>query len=294
VAPLVLRFLRLPLAPLSHSFPSRVNAVVGPDQGLFATDALAAGTTVERFAGPTVAWRDVPVAEVRHAVLIAGDEWMVPTTDARFINHSCAPNCTVDDTLAVVTTRPVAAGEELTFSYDRVTMAEWLDTPECYFWDARWTFDCRCGSPDCVGRVDRYRVQGYQASSPVTPGTKLRLAPVPGKGRGVFATERIAAGELFERAPVIISPDIEWPDLEKTQLYHYCFEWGPEHTHTAIALGYASLYNHSFTPNARYLLQLDDHLIHFVALRDIAVGEEIVMNYNGEPTDLTPVWFELK
>ena len=42
------------------------------------------------------------------------------------------------------------------------------------------------------------------------------------------------------------------------------------------------------------LLQLDEHLIHFVALRDIAAGEEIVMNYNGEPTDLTPVWFELK
>jgi hypothetical protein len=173
-------------------------------------------------------------------------------------------------------------------------MAEWLAAPSSFFWDARWTFKCRCGAPACVGHVDRYRVHGYENPTPVTPGTKLRLGPVPGKGRGVFATAPIAAGELFERAPVIISPDTEWPNLEKTQLYHYCFEWGPEHTHTAIALGYASLYNHSFTPSARYLLQLDEHLIHFVALRDIAAGEEIVMNYNGEPTDLTPVWFELK
>ncbi len=282
------------MAPPSPSFPSRVTTVVGPDQGLFATSSLAAGTPVARFAGPIVAWRDVPATEVCHAILLEGEEWMVPTTDARFINHSCAPNCNVDDSLAVVTTRAVSAGEELTFSYDTVTMTEWLSAPQCYFWDARWTFFCRCGAPACVGRVDRYRVRGYEKSTPVAPGTKLRLAPVPGKGRGVFATAPIAAGELFERAPVIISPDTEWPDLEKTQLYHYCFEWGAEHTHTAIALGYASLYNHSFTPNARYLLQLDDHLIHFVALRDIAVGEEIVMNYNGEPTDLTPVWFELR
>lgn len=282
------------MATPSHPFPSRVSSVPGRDQGLFATTALAVGTTVERFAGPTVLWRDVPVSEVCHAILLEGEEWMVPTTAARFINHSCAPNCTVDDTLAVVTLRAVADGEELTFSYDSVTMAEWLAAPSSFFWDARWTFKCRCGAPACVGHVDRYRVRGYENSTPVTPGTKLRLGPVPGKGRGVFATAPIAAGELFERAPVIISPDTEWPDLEKTQLYHYCFEWGPEHTHTAIALGYASLYNHSFTPSARYLLQLDEHLIHFVALRDIAAGEEIVMNYNGEPTDLTPVWFELK
>jgi hypothetical protein len=28
-----------------------------------------------------------------------------------------------------------------------------------YFWDERWSFDCDCGAPGCVGRVDRYRVQ---------------------------------------------------------------------------------------------------------------------------------------
>jgi hypothetical protein len=160
---------------------------------------LAVGTTVERFAGPTVLWRDVPVSEVCHAILLEGEEWMVPTTAARFINHSCAPNCTVDDTLAVITLRAIADGEELTFSYDSVTMAEWLAAPSSFFWDARWTFKCRCGAPACVGHVDRYRVHGYENPTPVTPGTKLRLGPVPGKGRGVFATAPIAAGELFER-----------------------------------------------------------------------------------------------
>ena len=31
----------------------------------------------------------------------------------------------------------------------------------------------------------------------------------------------------------------------------------------------------------------------FTALRDIAAGEEITVNYNGEPDDETPVGFEV-
>ena len=57
------------------------------------------------------------------------------------------------------TLRPVATGEELTFSYDYLAAAEWRRAPELYFWDERWSFDCRCGAPDCVGRVDRYRIR---------------------------------------------------------------------------------------------------------------------------------------
>ncbi len=30
-----------------------------------------------------------------------------------------------------------------------------------------------------------------------------------------------------------------------------------------------------------------------MAIRDIAQGEEIVVNYNGEPADQTPVWFKV-
>jgi hypothetical protein len=274
-------------------YPSRCAPVPGSGQGLFATADLSAGTAVARFEGPVVPWRDVPAAEVRHAVLIAGDRWLVPASSARFVNHSCAPNCTVDDDLAVVTARPVAAGEQLTISYDTVAMADWMDDAAAHFWDDRWSFDCRCGAPACVGRVDRYRVAGYDDRTPVRPGTKLRLAPSPGRGRGVFATAAIAAGEVFERAPVIVSPEVEWPALERTVLFHYSFAWGPGLRHTAIALGYASLYNHSFAPNARFVLQPDALLIDFVALRPIAAGEEILLNYNGDPADRDPLWFDV-
>ena len=80
----------------------------------------------------------------------------VLSNTARYINHSCDPNCTIDDQRCVVTIRPVAAGEELTFSYVLVDRGHYERSPEDFFWHERWTFDCRCGSPNCVGRVDRY------------------------------------------------------------------------------------------------------------------------------------------
>ena len=50
------------------------------------------------------------------------------------------------------------------------------------------------------------------------------------------------------------------------------------------------MYNHSYDPNARY----DDHgrlTKAFTAIRDIAPGEEITVNYNGEPGDGSDVGF---
>lgn len=279
---------------LASEFPSRLAAVSSDQKGLFAATALAPGTVVARFEGPVMPWREVPAETVRHALLVEADRWLVPSSEARFVNHSCDPNCTVDDALAVVTTRAVAAGEELTFSYDTLTMAEWVAAPAAYFWDERWSFDCRCGAPGCVGRVDRYRIRGWENGTPAVAATKVRLAAIPGKGRGVVAVAAIAAGEVIERAPVIVSSDHEWPQLEKTALYHYVFEWGPQDQHSAIALGYGSIYNHSYDPNAAYELHLDDLLVGIVARRAIAAGEEITTNYNRDPGDRAPVWFEVQ
>jgi uncharacterized protein len=110
----------------------------------------------------------------------------------------------------------------------------------------------------------------------------------PGRGRGVFARHTIPAGVLFEQAPVIVVPTGQWERADKTILFEYFFAWGD---HSAIALGYGSLYNHSYHPNARYVKRLDEQLIDFYALRTIEAGEEILINYNGDPADDSPLWF---
>jgi SET domain-containing protein len=116
----------------------------------------------------------------------------------------------------------------------------------------------------------------------------LYIAQSPGRGRGVFARQPIPAGTLIEQAPVIVVPTGQWERADKTILFDYFFAWGE---HSAIALGYGSLYNHSYQPNARYVKHLAEQRIDFYTLRDIEPGEEILINYNGDPGDDSPLWF---
>ena len=112
-------------------------------------------------------------------------------------------------------------------------------------------------------------------------------------GRGIFATRNINKGELIHEAPVIISPSAEYKNLKKTIFVEYVFWWGENLEECAMALGYGSLFNHSYTPNALYKLNLTQKTIDFYAHTDIKAGEEIMINYNGDPEDKTSVWFDV-
>ncbi|SDC54680.1 hypothetical protein SAMN02799630_00044 [Paenibacillus sp. UNCCL117] len=107
--------------------------------------------------------------------------------------------------------------------------------------------------------------------------------------RGVFATRNIAKGELIHEAPVIPYPNEQHVHIEKTLLADYMFEYGANHT--ALLLGYGMLFNHSYTPNAYYDLNFDNHTVDFFAYTDILAGEEILINYNGEVDCDDPLWF---
>ncbi|MER2090523.1 SET domain-containing protein [Sporosarcina sp. JAI121] len=112
-------------------------------------------------------------------------------------------------------------------------------------------------------------------------------------GRGIFATRDIKNGELIEISPVLTSSKNDWKYLEKTVLYDYCFTWGENYEHTAIALGYGSLYNHSYSPNAMFTNNIDNLSIDFYAIADINDGQEITINYNEDPEDKSPLWFDV-
>jgi len=79
--------------------------------------------------------------------------------------------------------------------------------------------------------------------------------------------------------------------LKETSLDSYIFQWGGGCT--AIALGLGSLYNHSYEPNAQYHQDTHNRHLEFVALRAICCGEEITINYNGNPESRSPVWFRV-
>lgn len=94
----------------------------------------------------------------------------------------------------------------------------------------------------------------------------------------MFTTRPIAAGEVVEIAPVIVVPGDERKLVHHTLLNDYVFGWGDT---IAVALGYGSIYNHSWQANLAYRKCLDEQLLEFVALRDITVGEELTTNYTS-------------
>ena len=125
----------------------------------------------------------------------------------------------------------------------------------------------------------------------LTQSAAIEVKRVRGKGRGVFARRSIAEGEVIESCPVLVVPAEEVRNgAAWTRLGEYRFDWG--RGTVALALGYGSLYNHSYEPNAHYE-DIGGRTKLFVALRDIQRGEEITVNYNGEPEDRSPVWFDV-
>lgn len=126
-------------------------------------------------------------------------------------------------------------------------------------------------------------------------GGSIAVDLVPGKGRGVFAMRKFRMGETIERCPVIVIPASEAPLIRDTRLAHYYFEWGDDCKQAAIALGYGSLYNHSYSPNARYEFREAEECLEFIALGDIQAGEEITINYNNlGPSASQALKFEVK
>lgn len=62
---------------------------------------------------------------------------------ARFINHSCTPNCDAEldeGHIWIIARRDIRAGEEITFNYG-YDLADYKEHP------------CRCGTPECVGYI---------------------------------------------------------------------------------------------------------------------------------------------
>ena len=116
---------------------------------------------------------------------------------------------------------------------------------------------------------------------PHTQSSLVAVKRSKGRGRGVFALCDISEGTEIERVPVLVLEVKALYDNEHdSRLLNYVFEWG--NNTVALALGYGSLYNHSFKPNARYD-DVGQATKVYSAIRDIESGEETTINYNGDP-----------
>jgi len=118
-------------------------------QGLFATTDIPQGTRIIEYRGEKItkdesarrlASNNTYIFHLNYQYDIDG---ATLANTARYINHSCDPNCVVDitmDMIWIVALRDIRAGEELTFNYG---------------YDAREyeRFPCRCGAVTCCGYI---------------------------------------------------------------------------------------------------------------------------------------------
>ena len=123
-----------------------------------------------------------------------------------------------------------------------------------------------------------------------TTPAPLEVRPVPGKGRGVFATRDLAEGEILDEAHVLLISAADAARLEETPLGTHYFHWegdeDDDRWQGAVALGVVSLVNHSANANAGVWQDFERRLLILEALRPIAAGEEILIDYEVE------LWFD--
>lgn len=113
------------------------------------------------------------------------------------------------------------------------------------------------------------------------------------KGKGVFAMKDFERGDVIEICPCLTLTPTERKHLEKTVFNYYVYPWRSTRS-AAVVLGYGSVYNHSYDPNADWKQDFRGTNMVYRAIKPIKKGEEITVNYNGEPDDDTPIdWFAM-
>lgn len=129
----------------------------------------------------------------------------------------------------------------------------------------------------------------------IKPSEKIYVADskMPAAERGVFAAADLKKGDLIEICPIIEIPETQVKLLRKTDLINYYFRVGMYNERVAIALGYGSLYNHSYSPNADFETNLEERIIQFIALKNINKDEEITIDYNFfKPSEKAHQWIK--
>jgi SET domain-containing protein len=119
--------------------------------GVYAREPITKNSRIVDYAGEVISWKESERRERRY--IANGCVWCfvlkygrsvvdanVGGNIARFINHSCRPNCytqVVDDIIWIRASRTIQAGEELTYDYETGGGAG---------------ISCRC-RPNCATRI---------------------------------------------------------------------------------------------------------------------------------------------
>jgi SET domain-containing protein len=118
-------------------------------RGLFTAKPIKRGTRIIQYTGEKIpkAESDKRLNQGNHYIFELNERYdidgKVLRNKARYINHSCDPNCTTQvtaRTIWIVARRDISAGEELTYNYG-------------YELDDAPPHPCTCGADNCCGYI---------------------------------------------------------------------------------------------------------------------------------------------
>jgi len=113
--------------------------------GVFACQDIPEDTFIMTFAGGGPVVANTCGFQNLNQFQISRDHSITLTNlAARFINHSCNPNCGHLQGTELYSIAPIAEGEELTYDYS------------CAMSKDAERFECHCGSPQCRGQVGNF------------------------------------------------------------------------------------------------------------------------------------------
>lgn len=157
--PSTLRFALMPATAPRKLYVVRNSAIHG--RGVFASTRIPKGDTVIEYKGQRTSWDDAMERpdsdpdDPSHTFLFELDDGRVIDARvrgnaARWINHSCAPNCeTYEDEngrVFIQARKKIEEGVELTYDY-KLSVDGKLTKEE------RARFECRCGTAKCRGSL---------------------------------------------------------------------------------------------------------------------------------------------
>jgi SET domain-containing protein len=144
--------------PTRPYFELRPSPIQG--RGAFAVRMIRKGTRIIEYTGERISQEeadrryDDQKMEHHHTFLFTLDDDTVVDAavggnDARFINHSCDPNCEAvieDRRIYIEATRTIYPGEELVYDYQYERTDETTEADEKLY-------VCTCGAPNCRGTI---------------------------------------------------------------------------------------------------------------------------------------------
>jgi uncharacterized protein len=129
-------------------------------KGVFAAVSIATGERLIEYKGERISWKEAlrrhphNPDEPNHTFYFALDDGdvidgKVKGNSARWINHSCAPNCEAEEIeghVYIHALRDIAEGEELFYDYGLVIDAKQTKK-------LKREYECRCGARKCRGTM---------------------------------------------------------------------------------------------------------------------------------------------